>query len=112
MNETINWPLNIPIYRDLEFLNMFSENLAALNELEIAVQEFTDSYVYIKGYNRPTVERIQHMYMKTYRVCTIDMRLVGKLTFFFFFFDRLYYKKTNYCKNHVVRLLSMINSWN
>ncbi|KAL9548606.1 hypothetical protein MBANPS3_005601 [Mucor bainieri] len=52
---------------DLEFLNMFSENLEALYELQIAVQEFTDSYVYIKGYNKSTVERIQHMYMKTYR---------------------------------------------
>ncbi|CEP14097.1 hypothetical protein [Parasitella parasitica] len=52
---------------DLEFLNMFSENLEALYELQIAVQEFTDSYVYIKGYNKNTVERIQHMYMKTYR---------------------------------------------
>lgn len=47
---------------------MFSENLEALYELQIAVQEFTDSYVYIKGYNKSTVERIQHMYMKTYRV--------------------------------------------
>jgi hypothetical protein len=47
---------------------MFPENLEALYELQIAVQEFTDSYVYIKGYNRCTVERIQHMYMKTYRV--------------------------------------------
>ncbi|KAI8087880.1 uncharacterized protein B0P05DRAFT_349226 [Gilbertella persicaria] len=52
---------------DLEFLNMFSENLEALYELQLAVQEFTDSYVYIKGYNKATVERIQHMYMKTYR---------------------------------------------
>ncbi|KAI7895603.1 uncharacterized protein EV154DRAFT_413065 [Mucor mucedo] len=52
---------------DLEFLNMFPENLEALHELQIAVHEFTDSYVYIKGYNRCTVERIQHMYMKTYR---------------------------------------------
>ncbi|KAI8642869.1 hypothetical protein BD408DRAFT_465398 [Parasitella parasitica] len=52
---------------DLEFLNMFSENLEALYELQIAVQEFTDSYVYIKGYNKNTVERIQHMYMKAYR---------------------------------------------
>lgn len=72
MNETINWPLNIPLMfwtriRDLEFLNMFSENLEALYELQIAVQEFTDSYVYIKGYNRSTVERIQHIYMNTYR---------------------------------------------
>lgn len=47
---------------------MFSENLDALHELQIAVQEFTDTYVYIKGYNRATVERIQHIYMKTYRV--------------------------------------------
>jgi len=47
---------------------MFSENLEALYELQIAVQEFTDSYVYIKGYNKSTVERIQHMYMKAYRV--------------------------------------------
>ncbi|KAI9256285.1 hypothetical protein EDC94DRAFT_565250 [Helicostylum pulchrum] len=52
---------------DLEFLNMFPENLEALYELQTAVQEFTDSYVYIKGYNKCTVERIQHMYMKTYR---------------------------------------------
>ncbi len=47
---------------------MFPENLEALYELQISVQEFTDSYVYIKGYNKCTVERIQHMYMKTYRV--------------------------------------------
>lgn len=47
---------------------MFPENLEALHELQIAVHEFTDSYVYIKGYNKCTVERIQHMYMKTYRV--------------------------------------------
>lgn len=52
---------------DLEFLNMFPENLEALYELQIAVQEFTDTYVYIKGYNKCTVERIQHMYMNTYR---------------------------------------------
>lgn len=49
---------------------MFPENLEALYELQISVQEFTDTYVYIKGYNRCTVERIQHMYMKTYRVNT------------------------------------------
>ena len=49
---------------------MFPENLEALYELQLAVQEFTDSYVYIKGYNKCTVERIQHMYMKTYRVST------------------------------------------
>lgn len=55
-------------YRDLEFLNMFPENMEALYELQSAVQEFIDSYVYIKGYNKNTVERIQHMYMKTYRV--------------------------------------------
>jgi hypothetical protein len=47
---------------------MFPENLEALYELQTAVQEFTGSYVYIKGYNRCTVEKIQHMYMKTYRV--------------------------------------------
>ncbi|CAO3664532.1 unnamed protein product [Rhizopus microsporus] len=52
---------------DLEFLNMFPENMEALYELQSAVQEFIDSYVYIKGYNKNTVERIQHMYMKTYR---------------------------------------------
>ncbi|KAI8889021.1 hypothetical protein K501DRAFT_171836 [Backusella circina FSU 941] len=52
---------------DLEFLNMFPENFEALYELQTAVQEFTGSYVYIKGYNRCTVEKIQHMYMKTYR---------------------------------------------
>lgn len=52
---------------------MFSENLEALYELQIAVQEFTDSYVYIKGYNKSTVERIQHMYMKTYRVSTFGV---------------------------------------
>ncbi|KAI9484257.1 MAG: hypothetical protein EXX96DRAFT_633416, partial [Benjaminiella poitrasii] len=52
---------------DLEFLNMFSENLESLHELQSAVQEFTDSYVYIKGYNRFTVEKIQHIYMKAYR---------------------------------------------
>lgn len=59
---------NNPFFSDLEFLNMFPENLEALYELQTAVQEFTDSYVYIKGYNKFTVERIQHMYMKTYRV--------------------------------------------
>ncbi|KAG1461698.1 hypothetical protein G6F55_003422 [Rhizopus delemar] len=52
---------------DLEFLNMFPENLEAIHELQLAVQEFIDTYVYIKGYNKTTVERIQHMYMKTYR---------------------------------------------
>ncbi|GAA5806238.1 hypothetical protein HPULCUR_011769 [Helicostylum pulchrum] len=31
---------------DLEFLNMFPENLEALYELQTAVQEFTDSYTY------------------------------------------------------------------
>lgn len=61
-----------PYYHsDLEFLNMFPENLEALYELQIAVQEFTDTYVYIKGYNKCTVERIQHMYMNTYRVSPI-----------------------------------------
>lgn len=56
---------------DLEFLNMFPENLEAIHELQLAVQEFIDTYVYIKGYNKTTVERIQHMYMKTYRVIII-----------------------------------------
>lgn len=69
---------------DLEFLNMFPENLEALYELQTAVQEFTDSYVYIKGYNKCTVERIQHMYMKTYRVIYIHIRIyVTVLTLIF-----------------------------
>ncbi|KAI8375058.1 hypothetical protein EDC96DRAFT_497726 [Choanephora cucurbitarum] len=63
----ITIPPNRNSRTDLEFLNMFSENLEALYELRLAIQEFTDSYVYIKGFNRDTVERIQHMYMKTYR---------------------------------------------
>ncbi|KAI9250047.1 hypothetical protein BY458DRAFT_525054 [Sporodiniella umbellata] len=52
---------------DLEFLNMFPENMEAIYELQQAVQEFSDTYVYIKGYNKTTVERIRHMYIKTYR---------------------------------------------
>ncbi|KAI8331644.1 hypothetical protein BD560DRAFT_55776 [Blakeslea trispora] len=63
----ITIPPNRNSRTDLEFLNMFSENLEALHELRLAIQEFTVSYVYIKGFNRDTVERIQHMYMKTYR---------------------------------------------
>ncbi|KAI7902338.1 uncharacterized protein BX663DRAFT_435710 [Cokeromyces recurvatus] len=61
---------------DFEFLSMFPENLSPLHELEAAVQEFTDSYVYIKGYNQFTVERIQHIYMNAYRTILQRNRLL------------------------------------
>jgi hypothetical protein len=47
---------------------MFPENTEAIHELQLAVHEFSSSYIYIKGYDRSTVEKIQHIYMKTYRV--------------------------------------------
>jgi hypothetical protein len=47
---------------------MFPENHEAIHELKLAVQEFIGSYVYIKGYNRTTVERIQHIYINTCEV--------------------------------------------
>ncbi|KAI8976969.1 hypothetical protein BDB01DRAFT_852928 [Pilobolus umbonatus] len=63
-------PFHIPPERnfraDLDFLNLFNENQPALRELHNAVHEFTDTFVYIKGYNRITVERIQLIYMNTY----------------------------------------------
>ncbi|KAI8981881.1 hypothetical protein BDF20DRAFT_912109 [Mycotypha africana] len=52
---------------DLEFLNIFPQNFEAIHELQLVAQEFTDSYVYVKGYNKCTVERIQHIYMKAYK---------------------------------------------
>jgi hypothetical protein len=88
---------------------MFPENLEALYELQTAVQEFTGSYVYIKGYNRCTVEKIQHMYMKTYRV-----RNQSSATYIYLHnhFIRPFYNETNYCRIHAVLPLNMINSWN
>lgn len=37
-------------------------------ELQSAVQEFVDTYVYIRGFNNYTVEKIQHIYTKAYKV--------------------------------------------
>lgn len=72
--------ITIPAVRnaksDLEFLNMFPENLEALNELQNSVQEFIGSYVYIKGYNTCTVEKIQHMCMKTYSAILQKNKLI------------------------------------
>ncbi|KAG0738779.1 hypothetical protein G6F64_011493 [Rhizopus arrhizus] len=61
---------------DLEFLNMFPENLEALSELQINVQDFIGSFVYIKGYNTCTVERIQHMCIKTYNTILQKNKLI------------------------------------
>ncbi|KAI8884535.1 hypothetical protein K501DRAFT_181955 [Backusella circina FSU 941] len=61
---------------DLEFLNMFPENHEPIHELQLAVQEFTASYVYIKGYNRTTVERIQHIYTNTCEIILQRNRLL------------------------------------
>lgn len=54
---------------DLDFLNMFPENAEALHELQLSVQKFADTYVYIRGFNAYTVDKIQHMYTKTWKVC-------------------------------------------
>ncbi|KAI8083078.1 uncharacterized protein BX664DRAFT_268143 [Halteromyces radiatus] len=63
--------INIPICRnsksDFDFLNMFAENVEPLLELQSAVQEFVDTYVYIRGFNNYTVEKIQHIYTKAYK---------------------------------------------
>jgi hypothetical protein len=47
---------------------MFAENVEPLMELQSAVQEFVDTYVYIRGFNNYTVEKIQHIYTKAYKV--------------------------------------------
>lgn len=85
---------------------MFPENLEALYELQLSVQEFTDSYVYIKGYNKCTVERIQHMYMNTYRVNIINYSIITVINCILY---RLYYREINYYKIHAVHLQNMIN---
>ncbi|KAI9499449.1 hypothetical protein BDB00DRAFT_752895 [Zychaea mexicana] len=63
--------ISIPTARnsktDLDFLNMFPENAEAMHELQLTVQKFVDTYVYIRGFNAYTVEKIQHMYIKTYK---------------------------------------------
>ncbi|KAG0163292.1 hypothetical protein DFQ30_000401, partial [Apophysomyces sp. BC1015] len=63
--------ISIPTVRnskaDLDFLNMFPENTEAINELQLTVQEFVETYVYIRGFNGYTVEKIQHIYIKTYK---------------------------------------------
>ncbi|KAI9280398.1 hypothetical protein BY458DRAFT_500560 [Sporodiniella umbellata] len=61
---------------DLEFLNMFPENLEALGDLQNTLKEFIGSYVYIKGYNTCTVERIQQMCMKTHQAILQKNKLI------------------------------------
>ncbi|KAI9275677.1 hypothetical protein BDA99DRAFT_431388 [Phascolomyces articulosus] len=62
--------ISIPTTRssktDLDFLNMFPENAEAMQELQLTVQKFVETYVYIRGFNAYTVEKIQHMYIKAY----------------------------------------------
>ncbi|ORX46747.1 hypothetical protein DM01DRAFT_1339406 [Hesseltinella vesiculosa] len=65
--DAIAIPATRNIQTDLEFLNMFPENAEALQELQIAVQEFVDTYVYIRGFNNYTVEKIQHIFAKTHK---------------------------------------------
>ncbi|KAI7865412.1 hypothetical protein BDF14DRAFT_1824849 [Spinellus fusiger] len=63
--------ISIPVKRnsrtDLDFLTMFPENTEALNELQLTVEEFVNTYVYIRGFNSYTVEKIQHIYVKAYK---------------------------------------------
>ena len=47
---------------------MLPENAEAMYELQIGVQKFVNTYVYIRGFNSYTVDKIQHMYGKAYRV--------------------------------------------
>ncbi|KAI9306898.1 hypothetical protein BJ944DRAFT_238330 [Cunninghamella echinulata] len=50
---------------DLDFLNMFTENVEPLRELQSSVQKFVDTYVYIRGFNNYAVDKIQHLFIKT-----------------------------------------------
>ncbi|KAL0098000.1 hypothetical protein J3Q64DRAFT_1631497 [Phycomyces blakesleeanus] len=60
--------ITIPTIRnsraDLEFLAFFPENNEALNELQITVGKFVSTYVYIRGFNTYTVDKIIHIYDK------------------------------------------------
>lgn len=47
---------------------MLPENAEAMHELQMGVQKFVNTYVYIRGFNSYTVDKIQHMYGKAYRV--------------------------------------------
>lgn len=47
---------------------MLPENAEAMYELQMGVQKFVNTYVYIRGFNQYTVDKIQHMYGKAYRV--------------------------------------------
>ncbi|KAI9313780.1 hypothetical protein BX666DRAFT_1863637 [Dichotomocladium elegans] len=62
--------LSIPTVRnsktDLDFLNMLPENAEAMIELQLGIQKFVNTYVYIRGFNAYTVDKIQHMYAKAY----------------------------------------------
>ncbi|KAI8338739.1 hypothetical protein BC941DRAFT_350996 [Chlamydoabsidia padenii] len=72
--------INIPPCRnsksDFDFLNMFAENVEPLMELQLAVQEFVDTYVYIRGFNNYTVEKIQHIYTKAYKTILQRNKLI------------------------------------
>ncbi|CAO3608733.1 unnamed protein product [Cunninghamella blakesleeana] len=61
--------IHIPTCRnsksDLDFLNMFTENIEPLHELQSSVQKFVDTYVYIRGFNNYAVDKIQHLFIKT-----------------------------------------------
>lgn len=64
------------LHRDLDFLRRFPQNAEPLHELQLAAQKFVNTYVYIRGFNSHTVEKIQHMYDKT---CKVFMRIVVSL---------------------------------
>ncbi|KAI8374437.1 uncharacterized protein BYT42DRAFT_499678 [Radiomyces spectabilis] len=72
--------ISIPTVRnsktDLDFLNMFPENAEALVELQATVQEFVDTYVYIRGFNTYTVEKIQNIYVKAYKTILQENKLL------------------------------------
>ncbi|ORZ24640.1 hypothetical protein BCR42DRAFT_317472 [Absidia repens] len=72
--------INVPTCRnsksDFDFLNMFAENNEPLVELQSAVQEFVDTYVYIRGFNNYTVEKIQHIYTKAYKTILQRNKLI------------------------------------
>ncbi|RUP44170.1 hypothetical protein BC936DRAFT_149845 [Jimgerdemannia flammicorona] len=53
---------------DLEFLKSFPENAAALHELETMINEFVETYIYVRGWATSTVEKIQNIYQKVKKV--------------------------------------------